>query len=137
MPVTKKRKKIKLPFITFQVVTGLEALTEAQRKKRRADKAKAREARATARREQAKVASVHVQQHTKAQAARKGAPAPQAAPAPRSTVGAAVMPKPGRAAPTKRAASGQLCGQPNKTTGGTCKRRIATKPCPDHPAGRP
>ena len=138
MPVTTKHKKVKLPFFEFQVPVGWKAtpLTPAQKKKRRADKEKARQA-------AAKAAQKEIQEHEKAKraAAAKAAPAksaaqPQAAPAgPRSTVGAAVMPKPGRAAPTKKP-TGKLCGQ-RTADGGTCKRVVTTVPCPKHPQGRP
>ncbi len=134
MPITTKRKKVKLPFFTFQVPVGWEAkpLTAAQKKKRKADKQKARQ-------EAAKAAQQQVQAHTTAQqAAKKTAPA-RAKSAPRPTVGAAVLPPTGRAAPAKKAPaprSGQLCGQPTKS-GGTCRRVVATVPCPEHPAGRP
>ncbi len=128
MPVTKKRKKVKLPFITFQVVTGLEVkpLTAAEKKRRKADREKARQ-------ERAKEAQRHLQAHMSRQPATK---AQAAAKAPKP-VGAAGYGAAKTKTARKPAAAGQLCGQPNKTTGGTCKRRVATKPCPDHPAGRP
>lgn len=134
MPVTTKRTKVKLPFITFQVVTGWEVkpLTAAQKKKRKDDRAKAKEQRAKDRLEQAKVAQVHVEQHAKAQAKRSAAK-----PVTQSSVGAAVLPPKGRTAPAKKATrAGQLCGQPTKS-GGTCKRVVTNVPCPEHPAGRP
>lgn len=133
MPVTTKRKKVKLPFFTFQVPVGWEAkpLTPAQKKARKVAKEKAR-------REAAKAAQQQVQAHTTAQQAAKKTPPAPARP-PRATVGAAVLPPTGRAAPAKKAParrSGQLCGQPTKA-GGTCRRVVTTVPCPEHPAGRP
>ncbi len=124
MPIKTKRKKIKLPFFTFQVVTGWEAtpLTAAQKKKRRADREKARQ-------EQAKEAQRHLQAHASRQPVKKQAE-PTTSPA--RPVGAAGH----GPAKTRTRSSGNLCGQPTKQ-GGTCKRVVTNVPCPDHPAGKP
>lgn len=124
MPIKTKRKKIKLPFFTFQVVTGWEAtpLTAAQKKKRKADQEKARQ-------EQAREAQKHLQAHMSRQEKKQPAATVKQ---PRS-VGAAGH-GPAKARTTR--GSGNLCGQPTKQ-GGSCKRVVTNVPCPDHPAGKP
>ena len=124
MPIVTKRKKVRLPFFTFQIPVGWEAkpLTAAEKKRRKADKEKERQ-------ERAEEAQKHLQAHMSRQPAK---PEPTQ-PRPAKPVGAAGY---GPAKTRATRSAGNLCGQPTKR-GGTCKRVVTNVPCPDHPAGRP
>lgn len=124
MPIVTKRKKVRLPFFTFQMPVGWEAkpLTAAEKKRRKADKEKARKERAE-----------EAQRHLQAHASRQPDKATATQAKPPKPVGAAGY---GPAKTRSARPSGNLCGQPTKQ-GGTCKRVVTNEPCPIHPAGKP
>lgn len=130
--VTTRRKRIRLPFLVVHVPVGWEVkpLTAAEKK-----------ARQKKREDEAKKAKEQVEQHAKAQQRpAKKAAAPKATPPAQSGAQwpyGQQGPAPAKKAAKGKSRSGQLCGQPLKRGGGTCKRVVTNVPCPEHPAGKP